>query len=68
MKETTERAGPFGTMSQEPWHPGKGANSDRVIQLNWEEGGGGGGQGGGGEGGGGGGGGGGGVSAYLCMF
>ena len=25
MKETTEPAGPFGAMPQEPWHPGKGA-------------------------------------------
>ena len=34
LKETTEPAGPFGTMPQEPWHPGKGAKLDRVIQLN----------------------------------
>ena len=34
LKETTEPAGPFGTMLQEPWHPGKGAKPDRVIQLN----------------------------------
>ena len=25
LKETTEPAGPFGTMPQEPWHPGKDA-------------------------------------------
>ena len=25
--------GPFGTMPQEPWHLGKGAKRDRVIQL-----------------------------------
>ena len=24
-------------MPQEPWHPGKGAKLDRVIQLNWRE-------------------------------
>ena len=29
----TEPVGPFGTMPQEPWHPGKGAKPDRVIQL-----------------------------------
>ena len=23
--------GPFGTMPQEPWHPGKGAKLDRII-------------------------------------
>ena len=34
LKETTKLAGPFGTILQEPWHPGKGAKSDHVIQLN----------------------------------
>ena len=29
-----EKAGPFGTTPQELQHPGKGAKSDRVIQLN----------------------------------
>ena len=33
LKETTELAGPFGTMPQEPWHPGIGAQLDHVIQL-----------------------------------
>ena len=33
----TEPAGPFGTMPQEPWHPGKGAKPDRVVQLNCGE-------------------------------
>ena len=37
LKETTELGGPFGTMSQEPWHPEKGAKPDRVIQLNCGE-------------------------------
>ena len=37
LKETTEPAGPFGTMPQEPWHPGKGAKPDRIIQLNCGE-------------------------------
>ena len=37
LKEMTEPAGPFGTMLQEPWHPGKGAKPDRVIQLNCRE-------------------------------
>ena len=37
LKETTEPAGPFGTMPQEPWHPGKDAKPDRVIQLNCGE-------------------------------
>ena len=32
MKETTEPADPSGTMPQEPWHPGKDAKPDRVIQ------------------------------------
>ena len=34
MKETTDLTGPFGTMPQEPWHPGKEAKPDRVIQIN----------------------------------
>ena len=33
----TEPEGPFGTMQQEPWHPGKGAKLDRVIQFNCGE-------------------------------
>ena len=33
----TEPVGTFGTMPQEPWHPGKGAKSDLVIQLNCRE-------------------------------
>ena len=37
LKETTEPAGPFGTMPQEPWHPWKGTKLDRVIQLNCGE-------------------------------
>ena len=37
LKETTEPAGPFETMPQEPWHPGKGAKPDHVIQLNCGE-------------------------------
>ena len=28
---------PLGTIPQEPWHPGKGAKPDRVIQLNCGE-------------------------------
>ena len=32
MRETTEPVGPFGFMPQEPWHPGKGAKLDHVIQ------------------------------------
>ena len=35
LKETTEPAGPFGT--QEPWHPGKGAKLDHVLQLKCRE-------------------------------
>ena len=31
LKEMTEPAGPFGTMPQETWQPGKGAKPDRVI-------------------------------------
>ena len=34
LKETTELVGPFAAMPQEPWHPGKGAKQDRVIQVN----------------------------------
>ena len=33
MKERTEPASPFGTMSQEPWHHGKGTKASRDIQL-----------------------------------
>ena len=37
VKETTKPADPFGTMPQEPSHPGMGAKSDHVIQLNCGE-------------------------------
>ena len=37
LKATTEPAGPFGTMPQEPWHPEKGAKLDCIIQLNYRE-------------------------------
>ena len=37
LKETTEPAGPFGTMPQEPLHPGKVAKLDGVFQFNCEE-------------------------------
>ena len=37
FKETTEPADPFGTMPLEPWHPGKDAKPDRVIQLSCRE-------------------------------
>ena len=37
LKETTKPACPFWTMPQEPWHPGKGAKPDCVIQLNCGE-------------------------------
>ena len=37
LKETTKPAGPFGTMPPEPWHPGKDAKPDLVIQLNCRE-------------------------------
>ena len=37
LKETTEPAGPFGTIPQEPCHPGKDAKLDLVIQLNFPE-------------------------------
>ena len=30
LKETTEPAGPFGTMPQEPWYSGKGDKPDRI--------------------------------------
>ena len=33
QNEMIEPAGTFGTMPQEPWHPGKGAKPDCVIQL-----------------------------------
>ena len=33
IKGYNRLAGPFGTMPQEPWHPGKGAKPDHVIQL-----------------------------------
>ena len=32
LKETTKPVGPFATMSQEPWHCGKGAKLDHVIK------------------------------------
>ena len=32
MKEISELAGPFGTMPQEPWHPGNDAKLDHIIQ------------------------------------
>ena len=34
---TTELAGPFGTMPQEPSHPGKDAKPGRIIKLNCGE-------------------------------
>ena len=37
LKETTELAGTFGTMPQEPWQRGKGAKPDHAIQLNCGE-------------------------------
>ena len=37
LKETIKATGPFGTMPQEPWHPGKGAKPDSIIQLNCVE-------------------------------
>ena len=37
LKETTELGGPFETVPQEPWHPGKDAKADRVMQLNCRE-------------------------------
>ena len=33
----TEPAGPLGTLPQKPCLPGKGANLDRIIQLNLGE-------------------------------
>ena len=29
--------GPFSSMPQKPWHPGKGAKPDRVILFNCRE-------------------------------
>ena len=37
MKEIIELAGPFGTLPQEPSHPGKGAKPDCIIQPNCGE-------------------------------
>ena len=37
LEETTEPADPFGTMPQEPWHPGKDVKVDRVVQLSCGE-------------------------------
>ena len=37
LKETIKPADPFETIPQEPWHPGKGAKLDRVVQLNCGE-------------------------------
>ena len=37
LKETTEPGGPFATMPQEPWHPGKGAKPSHILQLNCGE-------------------------------
>ena len=37
LMKTTELVTPFGTMSQEPWHPGNGAKLDCIIQLNYRE-------------------------------
>ena len=37
LKETTKPAGPFRTMPQEPWHLGKDAKPNCVIQLNCGE-------------------------------
>ena len=37
LKKTTDPVGPFGTMPEEHWHPGKGAKPDRVIQLSCGE-------------------------------
>ena len=34
LKVMTETAGPFGTMPQEPWFPGKGAKLDHGVQIN----------------------------------
>ena len=34
LKETTKTVGTFGTMPQEPWHPGKGTKPNCIIQLN----------------------------------
>ena len=35
--EMTEPADPFGTIPQEPWHPGKGAKLDSIIQIKFGE-------------------------------
>ena len=37
IEENDETGGSIGTMPQEPWHLGKGAKPDRVIQLNCGE-------------------------------
>ena len=37
MKETAKTVGQFGTMPQEPCHPGKGAKLESVIQLSCGE-------------------------------
>ena len=37
LKQITDPVGPFGTMPQKPWHPGKGTKPDYVIQLNCGE-------------------------------
>ena len=37
LKETTKPAGLFGTMLQEPWHPGIDTTLDHVIQCNCGE-------------------------------
>ena len=35
--QTHGMVGPFGTMPQEPRHPGKGAKPDHVVQLDCRE-------------------------------
>ena len=37
IEGTNKSAGPFGTMPQEPQHPGKGAKSNCIIQHNCRE-------------------------------
>ena len=37
LKKMTKPAGPFGTMPQEPQHPGKCVKPDHAIQLNCGE-------------------------------
>ena len=37
LKELIEPTSPFATMPQEPWHPGKGAKLDYIVQLNCGE-------------------------------